>query len=69
MTRLVISVRNVAEAIAAAAGGADLIDLKEPNRGALGRVDAAVHGGREVGLFRYLTRLTGGRYVPLPSPR
>jgi len=33
------------------------------------RVDAAVHGGREVGLFRFLTRLTGGSYVGLPAPK
>lgn len=42
MTRLVISVRDPAEAVLADAAGADLIDVKEPNRGALGRVDAAM---------------------------
>lgn len=36
-----MSVRNEGEALAAAAGGADLIDLKEPARGALGPVDHA----------------------------
>ena len=36
MIRLLVSVRNVEEALAAAAGGADFIDLKEPGRGALG---------------------------------
>jgi (5-formylfuran-3-yl)methyl phosphate synthase len=39
--RLLVSVRNAAEALAALRGGADWIDLKEPSRGALGAVDAA----------------------------
>src|SRR5262245_42814770 len=38
-TRLIVSVRSVAEAEAALAGGCDLIDIKEPARGALGRAD------------------------------
>ena len=42
MTQLLVSVRNESEAAAAIAGGADLIDLKEPRRGALGRCEAAV---------------------------
>jgi uncharacterized protein (UPF0264 family) len=37
-----VSVRNVVEALAALRGGADWIDLKEPARGALGAVSAAV---------------------------
>jgi (5-formylfuran-3-yl)methyl phosphate synthase len=40
MTRLLISVRSVEEAQLALAGGADLIDVKEPNRGSLGAADA-----------------------------
>jgi (5-formylfuran-3-yl)methyl phosphate synthase len=36
---LLISVRSVAEAAAALEGGADLIDVKEPSRGSLGRSD------------------------------
>ena len=36
MTQLLVSVRNVDEAIAAAEGGADIIDVKEPFRGSLG---------------------------------
>lgn len=36
MTRLLVSVRSVDEALVAAAGGADFIDLKEPAQGALG---------------------------------
>jgi (5-formylfuran-3-yl)methyl phosphate synthase len=39
--QLLVSVRNLAEATAALAGGADLIDIKEPNRGSLGRADSA----------------------------
>jgi len=36
MTRLLVSVRDVPEALLAARGGADFIDLKEPREGALG---------------------------------
>ncbi|HVK11104.1 MAG TPA: (5-formylfuran-3-yl)methyl phosphate synthase [Gemmataceae bacterium] len=36
---LLVSVRSAAEARAALAGGADLIDVKEPDRGPLGRAD------------------------------
>ena len=39
MTRLLVSVRNVDEARIARECGVDLIDLKEPDRGALGAVD------------------------------
>ena len=42
MTQLLVSVRSAAEAEAALAGGAALIDVKEPGRGALGRADDAV---------------------------
>ena len=41
MTRLLVSVRSAAEAEAALAGGAAVIDVKEPTRGALGRADDA----------------------------
>jgi uncharacterized protein (UPF0264 family) len=37
--RLLVSVRNAAEAAAALAGGADIVDAKEPLNGALGPVD------------------------------
>lgn len=40
--RLLVSVRDAVEARTARAGGADWIDLKEPSRGSLGAVDAAV---------------------------
>jgi uncharacterized protein (UPF0264 family) len=40
--RLLVSVSNAGEALAAAAGGADIIDAKDPRRGALGAVTPAV---------------------------
>jgi (5-formylfuran-3-yl)methyl phosphate synthase len=40
--RLLVSVRSVEEALAAARGGADFIDLKEPLEGALGGLPLAV---------------------------
>jgi len=40
--KLLISVRSASEARAALAGGADLIDVKEPARGSLGRADNQV---------------------------
>src|SRR5688572_22177610 len=36
---LLVSVRSAEEAVAALAGGADVIDVKEPNRGPLGAAD------------------------------
>jgi (5-formylfuran-3-yl)methyl phosphate synthase len=39
MTRLLVSVRSAVEAETALVGGAALIDVKEPARGALGRAD------------------------------
>jgi (5-formylfuran-3-yl)methyl phosphate synthase len=39
--RLLVSVRSVDEALQAAAGGADFIDLKEPSAGALGGLPVA----------------------------
>lgn len=38
--RLLVSVRTAAEAQSALAGGADIIDIKEPNRGPMGQADA-----------------------------
>src|SRR5262245_60494264 len=37
--RLLVSVRNVSEAEAALAGGCDVLDVKEPARGAMGMAD------------------------------
>lgn len=42
MTRLLISVCSLAEALDAFEAGADIIDLKEPSAGSLGRVPQAV---------------------------
>jgi (5-formylfuran-3-yl)methyl phosphate synthase len=39
MTQLLISVKNVEEALLALESGADIIDLKDPNVGALGALD------------------------------
>jgi uncharacterized protein (UPF0264 family) len=45
MIRLLVSVRSVAEALTAARGGADFIDLKEPGQGALGGLPVATVAG------------------------
>jgi uncharacterized protein (UPF0264 family) len=45
MTRLLVSVRNSSEAQAALNGGAALIDVKEPLRGALGAADLSTING------------------------
>ena len=42
MTRLIVSVRSALEALEALAGGADLIDVKEPNNGSLGAASCDV---------------------------
>jgi (5-formylfuran-3-yl)methyl phosphate synthase len=42
VTKLLISVRNVQEARVALDAGVDLIDIKEPRRGSLGKADEAV---------------------------
>jgi len=44
MTRLLVSVRSAEEARLALDCGVDLIDIKEPERGALGAADASVWG-------------------------
>jgi uncharacterized protein (UPF0264 family) len=41
MTAMLASVRTVDEALLALAGGADIVDLKDPARGALGALDQA----------------------------
>jgi len=43
--RLLVSVRDRDEALAALRGGADIIDVKDPARGALGRADDGVRAG------------------------
>lgn len=42
MARLLVSVRDSTEAIAAVAGGAAVIDVKEPGRGPLGQADPSI---------------------------
>ena len=42
MASLLVSVRSASEALAALEGGAAVIDVKEPDRGPLGRADASV---------------------------
>lgn len=42
MSQLLVSVRSVDEATEAIAGGADVIDVKEPSRGSLGMADGPV---------------------------
>jgi uncharacterized protein (UPF0264 family) len=54
MTQLLVSVRSALEADIALAGGADVIDIKEPARGSLGRADDAV-------LLEVQTRIAGRR--------
>src|SRR5437762_7708685 len=44
MTGFLISVRSAAEARVALSGGADIIDVKEPRRGALGPANPKVWG-------------------------
>lgn len=58
MTQLLVSVRNVQEAFAAVAGGADIIDVKEPLHGSLGC--AAPNVIREIALAL--------KDIPQPSP-
>ena len=53
MTMMLASVRSLDEALMALEGGADLIDLKEPSRGALGALDHAA--------VRICVRAIGGR--------
>jgi (5-formylfuran-3-yl)methyl phosphate synthase len=69
MPRLLVSVRDAAEAEMALAGGADLIDVKEPANGALGRADSAVIQAvvRTVN-GRALVSAAGGELESSPEP-
>ncbi|MEX0613582.1 MAG: (5-formylfuran-3-yl)methyl phosphate synthase, partial [Pirellulales bacterium] len=73
---LLVSVRSAAEALAALAGGADVIDVKEPARGSLGAADAttmasvvrAVNGRVAVtAAIGELTELMGKKIEPIPA--
>lgn len=55
--RLLASVRDVGEALAATAAGADFIDLKEPNRGALGGLAPARIGAIVAALRRSFPKM------------
>jgi uncharacterized protein (UPF0264 family) len=75
MTRLLVSVRDVDEARAALAGGAAIIDIKEPSQGSLGAADPSqwphiqqVVGGR-VPLSAALGELLHSKFMPGDSPR
>lgn len=58
--RLLVSVRSPDEAILAAAGGADIIDVKEPHHGSLGRPSART----ATDIRRRLTEYSQGRSLP-----
>jgi uncharacterized protein (UPF0264 family) len=61
MTLLLVSVRSAAEAQVALAGGADIIDVKEPARGALGAADVQVwHAVRDAVAGRLTTSVALG---------
>ncbi|HSW08758.1 (5-formylfuran-3-yl)methyl phosphate synthase [Aquabacterium sp.] len=70
--RLLVSVRSVDEALIAARGGADFIDLKEPRAGALGglpvaTIRAIVAALREQGITLPVSATIGD--LPMDSPR
>src|SRR5579859_7285507 len=77
MTRLLVSVRSAAEAEAALVGGADVIDIKEPANGSLGRaadrtiaeVVARVAGRRPVSAALGEWCESGGDLPPLDGLR
>ncbi|SHN25657.1 (5-formylfuran-3-yl)methyl phosphate synthase [Rhizobacter sp. OV335] len=56
--RLLVSVRSPVEALLAAEGGADFIDLKEPREGAL--------GGLPMATIRAIVQVLRGRGIALP---
>jgi dihydroneopterin aldolase len=69
MTLLLASVRTPDEARCAIAGGADIVDLKEPAEGALGRLsDATIAAIREAVAGRRPTSATIGDLALAPAP-
>lgn len=69
MTRLLASVRTPDEAERAIAGGADIIDLKEPSQGALGRLpDETIAAIRQAVAGRRPTSATIGDRPLAPAP-
>lgn len=65
--KLLVSVRNLVELEVVAASGVDVIDLKEPAHGPLGRVSQEV-SSRAIGMVagRAMTSLAMGELVDLP---
>jgi uncharacterized protein (UPF0264 family) len=61
MSGLLVSVRNVEEAEAALAGGADLIDIKEPLHGSLGAASAEVCEAIQLACRRFNERRNRGQ--------
>ena len=60
---LLVSVRSRQEAAAALAGGADIIDIKEPSQGSLGRAAASV---MDTALYPYTVTLAMWN-APIPA--
>jgi uncharacterized protein (UPF0264 family) len=63
MIRLLVSVRSVEEALLAARGGADFIDLKEPGQGALGGLPVATIGAIVAALRAHSITLPGSATI------
>ena len=69
MTRLLASVQNEDEALAALAGGADIIDFKNARAGALGALDPYIIASALLRLNgRALTSATAGDWPLEPAP-
>lgn len=70
MPLLLVSVRSAAEAREAILGGADIIDVKEPDRGPLGAADSQTlrEIAREVGQQRLLSAAMGELLAREPEP-
>jgi uncharacterized protein (UPF0264 family) len=69
MTQLLVSVRSAAEAEAALAGGARLIDVKEPAHGSLGRAsDQTIADVIRAVAGRAPVSAAMGELLPLPEP-
>src|SRR5689334_2699793 len=67
--RMLVSVRSPQEALAARRGGADIIDVKEPRHGSLGRASTAaiMEIARQNGLSHPLSAALGELREPLES--
>ena len=69
MTRLLVSVRSAAEALEALRGGAELIDVKEPDHGPLGATSPQVVGEvAQVVAARVPLSVAEGELVDGPAP-